>query len=280
MPITVDSRVQNWAGYCMTQVATIGADQSLPVFWYDAAGPGRATVYVSVPAYVVQGQASAMTKSRDFLYALLGQIRQYQLPGYAAAQSAWDRFNGQISSYMFVVNDYSNSGAGASWQPPFPQSVVAAWQQVTAAYLAAWMAARTVSRQLLDAANGVNPAVSVPETSLPSPAATTQRPGPAAVWSLPPEAQAQIVGTKVTSGSPALATPTGGASNLPNTAPANVVQTAVPAGQQLVIPRVPVLPTNASSASSPSIFTDPTFLVLLGAGVGLLGLGIYMFRKA
>jgi hypothetical protein len=277
MPYSISSSTQQLANFILTVVPVTSDGSTFTLGWYDSAGPQRASVYLSAPGYIDATTPNSFSRVRDFLGQFILATAQYNLSNNLALVSAHDVFREQIGIYAGVVRDYVAAGGGARWVGPFPQSVSSAWNQLVSTYLQVWLKARAAAQQVLAAAGATNANVSIPSITSTQPSVTPVKP----VTALPPEAQAQILGTQRTVTPTAL--PGGTTATSPSNAPMNAVQTAVPAGAGLVIPTVPPAPGSGNAAGLPNIHTplykEPAFYVAIGATVLLAGIIYVQVRR-
>lgn len=292
MPITVDPRILNLAGYIAPLSPMGPTSNSVVVAWYGSSGAMRATVYADAPGYVFPQQQSSITNARDFLYTFITQTTSFSRNG--AARSAWDVFNGQISAYQSAVVDYVNSGAGAEWRPPFPQTIASMWRNLLTAYLAAWSAARALAAETLAAASGgavaTNsiPTVNTVAAKTVSPAAQPvagagfMPQAPTFVASMPPEVQAQVTGTQRVGVNPQATLSTTSNTSPSQTSAGNAQQasqTMAAAGDPVQVPSSAIGEDALRQVVHTPLYKETSFWVAVGAGTVLVGMGYWFFFR-
>lgn len=276
---SIPSQVTTMASFAQS-ISPLTANGATVTFaWIGSNGPMRASAAMDMPGYYVAGQANAVTNSRDFINAMLTAARPYNFAAWSGARTYADQYIAAINAYTDLLTAYATTAGGLTWSPPFPATIVQGWQRLCQAYIAAWGKMRSVAAALIQYAAGGTVNVTVPTQAIVTP--QSQGVVPAAttvvtkVAALPPEAQAQIVGTQVAP-SPTTNTPLPTASS-PNAS--TLATNTIPAGSPMVAPVGPQTSTGIPIIHTP-LYKEPAFYVALAAGGALLAMLYFRPWKA
>lgn len=286
--MTIDAALLNMAGFTQSVNPGPSADGQYMIAWYSAAnGAQRAAAFATSPGYSLAAVPSPLSNARDFLYRFITGTPVGWSKRAVAVQS-WYAFNAALGVYENSVRDYM--GSGSQWVGPFPQTIATQWRNVLSTYLAAWMTAKALGAELLQSQG--SPPAYVPPTATVSPmvnpkvASSNAPPNPITQFS--PTAQAQIMGTQVTSISPnaAQGAPQGmGPAEYSRMQAQQAASVATDAGAPLEVPGTPAggsldqfRPVNELAVHTP-LYKMPAFWVAIGGGLLLVGLAGGLLQK-